>query len=71
MIEHMQMRGLWQAHWRIVNQASGERREIADRAILAGMHHGVTPVIRAFAERLRSKHGIAAPGFSVIEGQSV
>lgn len=65
MIEHMQMRGLWQAHWRITNHATGERREIADRAILAAVHHGVTPGIQAFAATLRRKHGIVTPGFHV------
>lgn len=66
MIEHMQMRGLWQAHWLIVNGATGERRVTADKAILSQVHHGKDPAIRAFAEKLRAKHGIVAPGFSWI-----
>lgn len=57
-----QMRGLWQAHWLITQGATGTRRETADRAILGALHHGTTPVIRAFAERLRRQHGIVAVG---------
>ena len=68
MIEHMQMRGLWQAHWSITNQASGQRRETADRAILGALHHGVTPTIKAFADRLRRKHGIVVAGQHVETG---
>jgi hypothetical protein len=68
MTEFMQMRGLWHAHLFITQGAAGDRRETADRAILAGVHHGVTPVVRAFAERLRSQHGIVAPGFIVETG---
>lgn len=68
MSDEFQMRGLWQAHWRITQGVTGHRRETADRTILSCMHHGVTPVVRAFAERLRRKHGIVAPGFSVESG---
>jgi hypothetical protein len=60
-----QERGLWQANLMITRGATGNLRLTADRAILSALHHGTTPGIRAFAERLRKQHGIVAPGFAV------
>ena len=68
MIEHMQMRGMWQAHHRLTLGVTGHRNETATRTILSCVKNGVTPVVRAFAMRLALKHGVVARGFSVIEG---
>ena len=68
MTELHQMRGLWQAHWCIVQGATGELRITADRTILSIVHHADDPTVRTFAEKLRAKHGIVMPGFSVVEG---
>lgn len=68
MNDQFQMRGLWQAHWRITQGVTGHSRETADRTIISCMNHGVTPTVRAFAEKLRRIHRIVVPGFRVETG---